>query len=154
MSVFVVLVLIAVLMELIIGLRLVGLSLRSGGLPERLWGLAWIFDATSQGGAELTRLVLGTSAYVPLNALTAALGSAALVCLLAGIWLVFRAELAWMRWLVVGLAVALAVTFVVLVTQGQVARFPGQPAPVMTWVNRVTACAVLLYGGIETTLRS
>ncbi|MEM6531021.1 MAG: hypothetical protein AAF654_00290 [Myxococcota bacterium] len=152
MSLFAVLVLAAVLMELLIGIRLVALSLRTGGLPERLWGVAWILDATSQGGAELTRLVVDTPAFVPLNAFTAALGSGAIVSLLAGIWLVFRAEVHWMRWFVAALAFALGAVFVALLFQGQVAKFPGQPAPAMTWVNRVTAAGLLLYGGVETTL--
>ncbi len=145
------LVILAVSMELFIGVRLIRLARRTGGVPEALWGWAWVLDGVSQVGAELAKPFAGAWwADVGLGVFTA-LGSGALVFLAVSIWFVFRPDERSLRYLVTALSGALVLSLMTFVALGHVTLPEGDGMRVMRWINRTVAGALLAWGFVEST---
>lgn len=145
-------VIVAVLMELVIGVRLIRLSRRTGGLAEALWGWAWVFDGTSQAGAELTKPFAGALWAEVSQGIFATLGSASLACLAVSIWFVFRPDQRGLRYLVTALSGFLVLALLMFVALGHVIVPDGDGMRVMRWINRTVACTLLAWGFVESTL--
>lgn len=151
-SVFLGLVIVAVVMELVIGVRLILLSKKTGGVAEALWGYAWVFDGVSQAGAEIAKLFGDTLGAHIAQGVFAALGSTSLAFLAVSLWFVFRPDQKGLRYFVTGLSGALIFALLTFVALGHVTLPDGDGMRVMRWINRSVACSLLAWGFVECTL--
>jgi len=147
-------IIIVVVLELVIGIRLIQLARRSRGWAESFWGWAWVLDALSQAGAELAKKVEHATVGSVLEWFFAGMGSASIMCLGLGIWLVFRPEERAVRTLLAFALSALSVTYLTLMVAGDapLREFGVTASRAMTWTNRSAACLFLAWGVVESLL--
>ncbi|MEM6732231.1 MAG: hypothetical protein AAF658_11790 [Myxococcota bacterium] len=145
-TVFTSFLLVAVVIELLIGARLIVLGRKTKGLPETLWGWAWVCDALSQGTAPIAGKNAGVAWADALRVGSTGVSSLSLALLAVSIWFVFRPDQRTLRYLVTVVSGLLALSFVAFELFGSVTFPDGEGHQVMRWINRTVAIGLLAWG--------